>query len=149
MTKELLQKFAKEFIDDIPTDKLIYIFNEYCNEGMGCSEDCIYEHDDYFFKDFFSDRPEEVARAIAYGDYRYTDAYIKWNALGNLVTLNEYNVKEEIKIDDMIEWWLDEDTDLEDLIELSTNFEEWLTDNEDYVNEVLSDEDEETNNDEE
>lgn len=68
-----------------------------------------YENDDDFFECYFKDKAE-VARAVYYGDYRYNDDYVKFNAYGNLESCCKYEYIEELKdyVDDVVEILLQE-----------------------------------------
>lgn len=63
------------------------------------------ENDEEFFSVYFEGRPMEAVRAVSFGDYKYNDAYVKFNGYGNLETYSGYEVEEEIKsyIDDIVE----------------------------------------------
>ncbi|WZL56280.1 hypothetical protein SP3_00221 [Bacillus phage fHSPT3] len=39
----------------------------------------------------------EAVRAAIYGDYRYTDDYVKFDGYSNLVSVSEYDMEEELK----------------------------------------------------
>lgn len=86
------------------------------NSYNGAFEDLQYwENDEEFFDTFFSNAMEAV-RAACYGDYTFTDEYVKINAYGNLESTNY--------IQDEIEGYLDEIVD-----ELIENWEEDYKDN--------------------
>ena len=62
-----------------------------------------YEHDEYFYSEFYGHDPDGLARAIYYGGkYNYMDDYIRWNGYGNLETLDSYEYEKEILSD--YEW---------------------------------------------
>ena len=62
-----------------------------------------YEHDEDFYRDYYGNDPDGLARAIYYGGkYNYMDEYIRWNGYGNLETLNSYEYEKEILSD--YEW---------------------------------------------
>ena len=72
-----------------------------------------YEHDEDFYNTFYSDKPEELARAIYYGgNYNYMDGYIRWNGYGNLETLTSYEYEDEVLNDH--EWIIENYTRLID-----------------------------------
>ena len=50
-----------------------------------------------FFQNYFSDNLDELARAICYGEYKYTDDYVTFNGLGNLETISKYKYEEMIE----------------------------------------------------
>ncbi|MEX5491527.1 hypothetical protein ABFV43_22310, partial [Pseudomonas fulva] len=54
-------------------------------------------NDEEFFNVFFEGKPMEAVRAAIYGDYRYTDDYVKFDGYGNLVSVSEYDMEEELK----------------------------------------------------
>ena len=63
----------------------------------------VYENDDYFFELFFSDNPAGAVRAAQYGDYRYNDAYVRFNGYGSLesLTVSEYEDEIDVYISDI------------------------------------------------
>jgi len=69
-----------------------------CNSWNGSLEDYYYwENDEEFFNVFFENRPMEVARACFYGDYKYCDAYVHFNAYGNLDSCEDYEYEDVLK----------------------------------------------------
>lgn len=61
-------------------------------------EHLAYEYnDEEFFNVFFEGKPMEAVRAAIYGDYRYTDDYVKFDGYGNLVSVSEYDMEEELE----------------------------------------------------
>ena len=50
-----------------------------------------YNNDEDFFDTYFNNNPYEVARATFYGDYRFNDDYVYFNAYGNLASFNYIN----------------------------------------------------------
>lgn len=54
----------------------------------------VYENEDYFFNTYFNDNVIEAVRAVSFGDYNYSDDYVKFNAYGNLESLSEYEYAE-------------------------------------------------------
>lgn len=77
-------------------EELIEMAND-VNAWNGELEDLrYYENDEWFFKDMFSDNIDEAVREICYGNYNYTDDYVKWNAYGNLESCSEYEYEQQI-----------------------------------------------------
>lgn len=70
-----LVKAALEQLDD---NALISAWNEYGN-----GDDWIYNNDEYFFEENFT-KPIDAVRAVAFGDYRHGDTYVKFNGYANL-----------------------------------------------------------------
>lgn len=68
-----------------------------------------YENDEDFFNTFYYNNPMEVARAVCYGEYNFTDEYVKINAYGNLTSVSEWEYEKEIDDykEEIIEAWLE------------------------------------------
>ena len=66
-------------------------------------------NDEDFFNTFYYNNPMEVARAVCYGEYNFTDGYVKINAYGNLTSVNEWEYEKEIQDyqDEIIDAYLD------------------------------------------
>lgn len=52
-----------------------------------------YENDEYFFEDCFASKHDAV-RAAIYGDYNYTDDYVRFDGYGHIESLSEYEIDE-------------------------------------------------------
>ena len=91
-----------EHLEELSTSDLVGIHNTYCQETR--AEDEIFENDEDFFDLYFS-KTMDAVRAIAYGEYDYTDDYIKFNGYGNLETTN--NPEEWITISEIAEYILE------------------------------------------
>lgn len=80
-----------------------------------------YEHDEYFYEDFFSSK-DEVARAVYYGgnSYNYTDEYVRFDVYGNLETTDNYNMRRDLQdgvseiLDEFLELYSDNNVDTSD-----------------------------------
>lgn len=93
MTREEL---VKVIVDEITIDELGNILND-INSWDGSFEELRFEHNDEdFFNTYFANRIDEAIRAVCYGDYNYTDEYVRFNAYGNLESLDEWQVENEI-----------------------------------------------------
>ena len=91
-----------------------------------------YENEDDFFNTFFNNNVLEAVRAVSFGDYNYSDDYVRFDAYGNLKSASEYEVNSELEdyaeeiaerylelvesgdIDDVAEVIDEEDLDVED-----------------------------------
>lgn len=51
-----------------------------------------YYNDDDFFAMAFGTNVLDAVRAVCYGDYRYSDDYVRFNSYGNLESANQYEV---------------------------------------------------------
>lgn len=56
-----------------------------------------YENDEEFFQMFFENKIDEAVRAVCYGNYNYTDSYVRFNAYGNLDSCDEWEYQKEIE----------------------------------------------------
>lgn len=63
------------------------------------------ENDEYFFNTYFEDNVMEAIRACYFGNYNYNDAYVKFDAYGNLETACYFELEHDFKcyIDDIID----------------------------------------------
>lgn len=83
------------------------------------------ENDEEFFNTYFYNDVMGAVRATSYGEYNYTDEFVKFNGYGNLESASERDVTEEMQdsINEIIEqvienyYKLDLDSDIMDLIE--------------------------------
>lgn len=88
------ETFVEKF-NELSTSEKIAIFNEYCLE-YGDSDNMLNSFDEDFFEMAFSD-PMEAARATFFGDIKnWSDEYIRFNGYGNLESVSEYDVEDEI-----------------------------------------------------
>ena len=60
------------------------------------------ENDEHFFEAHYGDRPYELARAISYGEYDFTDPYVRIGCCGNIESIHECELLEEM-IDDQFD----------------------------------------------
>ena len=85
----------EEKFKELSIGERLSIFNTYCIEH-GDSDNVINSFDEDFFNTYFSN-PMEAARATFFGKIEsWCDEYIKFNAYGNLESMTEYDVLEEI-----------------------------------------------------
>lgn len=116
----------------LETETLINIWNEYCQEYN--MDDYIYNNDEYTLQDMFcgSQNPvDEALRAAFYGDYRYGDEYVIFNAYGNLKSFDKYDAEENIYFEDLAEYIMNNDCQkLQDecLEDIEANFIEFFND---------------------
>jgi len=104
MKKETILEYLKE-----NTDVIRDLVSE-CNSWDGSLEDyCYYENDEEFFNMFFEGRIDEAVRATYYGDYKYTDKYVRFNGYGNLDSVNEYQLEDELqdRAEEIFDTWFE------------------------------------------
>ena len=82
-----------DLIYQMDRDELIILNNEYC-QSISAPDDEIWGNDQDFLETFFHNNPDNLARAIFYGDYRYSDDLVRFNGYGNLETFNHFGVND-------------------------------------------------------
>lgn len=92
--QELLKKeLYEELCEEIGVEELKELVYE-CNCWDSSLEDYeAYEHDDDFYDTYFI-KPSDVVNCIIFGDVKYIDEYIKFDAYGNLKTLPTWEYEE-------------------------------------------------------
>ena len=55
-------------------------------------------NDEEFFNVYFNDNPAEAVRAAFYGDYKYMDEYVRFDGYGNIESLDQYQLENEVEI---------------------------------------------------
>ena len=53
---------------------------------------CYYCNDDDFFAMAFGTNVLDAVRAVCYGNYKYSDDYVRFDAYGNLESANSYEI---------------------------------------------------------
>lgn len=92
-----------EHLEELSTSDLVGIHNTYSDEAS--TDEQIYDNDEMFFEEIFGGNKMSLVRAIAFGEYSYSDAYIKFNGYGNLETTND--PEEWITISEIAEYILE------------------------------------------
>ena len=64
-----------------------------------------WENDEEFFNTYFYNNPMEAVKSSFFGQYDYSDEYVKFDGYGNLTSANEYELEDEYKyyIDDIVD----------------------------------------------
>ena len=116
------ETFTEKF-SELSTSERISIYNNYCLEH-GDADNMVNSFDEEFFTTYFND-PMEAARATFFGEIKsWSDEYIRLNVYGNLESLTEYDVLQEI------------DDYLEEIFEHEDTWEDYI-DNEDDDDEIV------------
>jgi hypothetical protein len=77
------EKLVREYLLE-NMDQLQQIVSE-LNGWNGCLESLeIMNNDEEFFEIYFDGKPMEAVRAAHYGNYNYTDEYVRFDGYGNL-----------------------------------------------------------------
>lgn len=101
-----LKEYLKEKLTIEQLTEMTQSVNSY-NGGLDWLE--YWANDEDFFNTFYYNNPMEVARAVCYGEYNFTDEYVKINAYGNLTSVSEWEYEKEIQDyqDEIIDAYLD------------------------------------------
>ena len=81
-----------------------------CNSWNGGLEDYnYYKNDEEFFDIYFDNKVNEAVRAVCYGNYKYTDDYVRFNAYGNLDSCNKFELEDDLKdnVEEIFDTWLE------------------------------------------
>ena len=111
--EEFVEDGKYELLDDLTDVEKLDLYNRYC-EYNDDYDSMIYPNDSEFLETMFGTNVDAVARAIAYGDYKYTDEYIKFDGYGNLQTYcDAYDALEDNFIDSEIVDFITKDRDVD------------------------------------
>ena len=92
---ELNRQAIIEFFRECDSTSFFIAYDLVCaiNSYDGSLNDIYYYYnDDDFFAMAFGTNVLEAVRAVCYGDYRYSDDYVKFDGYGNLESANQYEV---------------------------------------------------------
>lgn len=76
-----------------------------------------WENDDEFFEVFYPNKTIEAVRAVCYGNYNYSDDYVRIDVYGNLESCSEYEYFAELRdnaeeiLDEFIELYKENNVD--------------------------------------
>jgi hypothetical protein len=102
---------------------LVDVNNIYCSEN-GFDGDEIYSNDVHFFNDYFTD-VDQAVRAVCYGEYKYMDAWVKFNGYGNLETLNYVTTNDLVEsVETIAEYIFDNKEGFQHILDLEFDDEE-------------------------
>ena len=129
---ENLKEYLKEELNTEQLKEMARSVNSYNSELDWLD---YWENNEDFFNTMYRGNPIEVARAVCYGAYNFTDEYVKINACGNLKSVNEWEYEREIDDykEEIIEAWLDVYKDDADYLQYDEAFkiiEEYKEENE-------------------
>lgn len=92
---ELNREAIIEFFNSCDSSNFFIAYDLVCtiNSYDGSLDDIYYyNNDDDFFAMVFGTNVLDAVRAVCYGDYRYSDDYVKFDGYGNLESANMYEV---------------------------------------------------------
>lgn len=93
-----------DVLDGMSYSDKVDIWNEYAQDT---GDEMIFQNGECFFEEMFS-TTDEAVRAVCYGEYHYTDEYVRFNAYGNLETTNYPS--QWIDDNSLADWIADNDT---------------------------------------
>lgn len=85
---ENLKKQIVNEINEMSQSDLITLNNIYASEVLGNYDNQIFNNDEEFFYTFFENSVISAVQCVCYGDFRYSDNYVKFNGYGNLESFN-------------------------------------------------------------
>ena len=107
---------------DLDANQLREMVNEVNSWDSSLENLGYYENDDNFFNTYFSNNVIEAVRAVSFGDYNYSDDFVKFDAYGNLESASEYEFERELEnnADEIAERYLElvESGDIYDVAEV-------------------------------
>lgn len=125
--EELLNDIKQAFIENEDLRSIVMDINSY----DGYFDDMQWwDNDEEFFETFYGDDIMSAVRAVCYGEYNYTDEYVKINAYGNLETTNYIQDELEGYVDDIVEHIIDNWSELNN-IDISQETKDMI---EEYIN---------------
>ena len=115
------EKLVELFVEGYETCELsskIEIHNIYIRETNGGCGYEIESNDEDFFNTFFEGKPMEAVRASYYGDFRYNDDWVWFNAYGNLESGDNEEELPLCDAEEMAEWYIDNYEELDHIKEM-------------------------------
>lgn len=100
-----MKEKLETIFDEMSTDELLSVHREYCNEtnsfddeifSMDELDEVCSGHDAYW-----------IACRVAFGEFNAFHDYFTFNGYGNIKTLSEYEIKDYIDIDEIIDYIID------------------------------------------
>lgn len=120
-----LEDKLTELINEMDSSDLVALNNAYC-QSANYSDDEIYDNDEEFFNMFFEGKVIEAVRAVSFGEYNYSDDYVKFNGYGNLESMNYLEPKDLVEsVSTIVERIIEnpEDFDMFDLDDIKEELE--------------------------
>lgn len=110
----------------VETEDLMSIVSD-INSYDGSFDDVQWwENDEDFFNTFYGEDIMEAVRAVCYGDYTFTDEYVKINAYGNLETTNYIQDELEGYVDEIVDHLVENWDEFKDTIDLTSETKELI-----------------------
>lgn len=100
-------EYLTDYLENLTTGELIDLWNQKSEEQSDYDAEIYYNDEDFFNDCFFIDTNEAV-RAAYYGDYNYTDLYVKFNVYRNLESTS--NLMDFIDLEELTDYLKENDT---------------------------------------
>lgn len=98
----------EEVFDLMIDDEIIELYNNFLEENK---DNKYYLNDEDFFNSFFYNNPMKAVKAVKYGNYKVYEEYVKIGDDGNVYSISQSNLADEIKYSrtskDFIHWLID------------------------------------------
>lgn len=85
-----------------------------------------WENDEDFFDTYYADDIMGAVRAVCYGEYNFTDEYVRINAYGNLETTNYIQDELEGYVDEIVDHLVENWDEFKDTINLTSETKELI-----------------------
>lgn len=96
-------KFTAENITSTLTvNELVNLYNDYCLNN-NYYDDQIYNFDEDTINGVFSN-PWDALRSATFGDVNFSDDYFYFNGYGNIETLSDYEIENNLDWPNVTEW---------------------------------------------
>lgn len=102
---EKLKEQLNELLESLCVRDLVYLHNEYCSATNGF-DDVVYIMDE-FDEIIGGQDPWWIACRVFYGNFNPNDDFFGFSAYGNLVSFDEYTLKDHIYIEDIVDYITD------------------------------------------
>lgn len=114
--EELLDNIKSAFVETEDLRSIVSDINSY--DGW-FEELQWWDNDEDFFETFYGNDILGAVRAVCYGEYSYTDEYVRIDAYGNLETSNSIQSELEDNIDDIVEHIIENWEEFKDTIDIT------------------------------
>ena len=110
----------------VETEDLMSIVSD-INSYDGSFDDVQWwENDEDFFNTYYADDIMGAVRAVCYGEYNFTDEYVKINAYGNLETTNYIQDELDEYVDEIVDHLVEDWDEFKDTIDLTSETKELI-----------------------
>lgn len=89
-------------INSLTVSELVTLWNEYC-DALNWGDGMIYPFDEDMVNEMFSN-PWDALRSAHFGDVSFNNDYFHFNGYGNIETLSDYEIEEDLDWDAVAEW---------------------------------------------